>query len=49
LQISTGLELIGLAFTAWTAYRYFLVDGEKSKMTSEIKGFATKVGVDLDI
>lgn len=47
MQISTGLELIGLAFTGWTAYRYFLVDGEKSKMTSEVKSFAKKVGLDL--
>lgn len=27
--VSTTFELIGLSFTAWTAYRYFLVDGEK--------------------
>lgn len=47
--ISTGLELVGLVFTGWTAYRYFLVDGEKAKMTSEIKSFASKVGVSLDI
>jgi hypothetical protein len=45
--ISTIFELIGLTFTGWTAYRYFLIDGEKDKMVSQVKGFASKVGIDL--
>ena len=45
--VSTVFELIGLTFTGWTAYRFFLVDGEKDKLISDAKGFASKVGVDL--
>ena len=45
--ISTIFELIGLTFTGWTAYRYFLIDGEKEKMISQVKGFASKVGIEL--
>lgn len=45
--VSTLFELVGLAFTGWTAYRFFLVDGEKEKITTELKGFTKKVGIDL--
>lgn len=45
--ISTIFELIGLTFTGWTAYRYFLIDGEKDKMISQVKSFASKVGVEI--
>jgi alpha-beta hydrolase superfamily lysophospholipase len=45
--ISNAFELIGIIFSGWTAYRYFLVDGEKEKLTADVKGFLSKVGVDL--
>ena len=45
--LSTVFELIGLAFTGWTGYRYFLVDGEKDKMAADVKGVAAKIGVEL--
>jgi hypothetical protein len=45
--VSNVFELIGIIFTGWTAYRYFLVDGEKEKLTSDVKGFFSKVGLNL--
>ena len=45
--ISTSFELIGIFFSGWTAYRFFLVDGEKDKIVGDLKGFASKVGLDL--
>ncbi len=45
--LSTVFELIGLTFTGWTAYRFFLVEGEKDKLVGDVKSFASKVGVDL--
>jgi hypothetical protein len=45
--LSTTMELVGLGFTAFTAYRWFFVDGEKSAIVGEVKGFAAKVGLDL--
>jgi hypothetical protein len=44
---STIFELIGLTFSGWTAYRLIAVEGEKQKLISEVKGFASKVGLDL--
>lgn len=45
--ISNVFELIGIIFSGWTAYRYFLVEGEKEKLTADVKSFASKVGIDL--
>jgi len=45
--VSNVFELVGIVFTGWTAYRYFLVDGEKEKLSADIKSFASKVGIDL--
>lgn len=45
--ISNVFELVGIIFSGWTAYRYFLVEGEKEKLTSDVKGFLSKVGVNL--
>jgi hypothetical protein len=45
--VSNAFELIGIIFSGWTAYRYFLVEGEKEKLTSDVKGFFSKVGLDL--
>lgn len=45
--LSTVFELVGLTYSGWTAYRFFLVEGEKEKLVNEIKGFVSKVGVDL--
>lgn len=44
--ISNAFELIGIAFSGWTAYRYFLA-GEKETMNKEVKNLASKVGIDL--
>lgn len=40
-------ELVGIAFSTWTAYRIFLVEGEKEKTVEDIKGFVSKVGIKL--
>lgn len=45
--ISNAFELVGIVFSAWTAYRYFLVDGEKEKLNADVKAFASKIGIDL--
>lgn len=45
--LSTLFELVGLTFSGWTAYRFFLVEGEKEKLVGEVKAFAGKVGIDL--
>lgn len=45
--VSNVFELVGIIFSGWTAYRYFLVDGEKEKLTADVKGFLSKVGVNL--
>jgi CAAD domains of cyanobacterial aminoacyl-tRNA synthetase len=45
--LSTVFELIGLTFSGWTTYRLIAVEGEKEKLISGIKGFASKVGLNL--
>ena len=45
--VSNAFELVGIVFTGWTAYRWYLVEGEKEKLTADVKGFLAKVGVDL--
>jgi len=45
--LSTIFELIGMGFTGYTAYRFFLVPGEKETITSTVSSFAKKVGIDL--
>lgn len=45
--ISTVFELIGLAYSGFTAYKFFLVPGEKEALTDSAKGFVKKVGIDL--
>lgn len=45
--VSNAFELVGIIFTGWTAYRWYLVEGEKEKLTADVKGFLSKVGVDL--
>lgn len=45
--LSTTMELVGLGFSAFTAYRWFFVAGEQKAIVGEVKGFAAKVGLDL--
>jgi len=45
--ISNAFELVGIVFSGWTAYRYFLVEGEKEKLNADVKAFASKIGIDL--
>lgn len=40
-------ELVGIAFSGWTAYRIFLVEGEKEKAIEEFKGFVSKIGIKI--
>merc|ERR1712216_665460 len=45
--VSNAFELVSIIFTGWTAYRWYLVEGEKERLTADVKGFLSKVGVDL--
>ncbi len=45
--VSNVFELVGIIFSGWTAYRWYLVEGEKEKLTADVKGFLSKVGVNL--
>jgi hypothetical protein len=48
LPVFAGLfELIGIAFSAWTAYRFLFVPGEKEAMVGGAKTLVAKVGIKL--
>ncbi|KAI7836679.1 hypothetical protein COHA_009455 [Chlorella ohadii] len=40
-------ELLGLGVSAWFAYRWFFVAGEREAITKEVSKVANKIGLDL--
>ncbi|KAL4858817.1 Protein CURVATURE THYLAKOID 1A [Chlorella vulgaris] len=43
----TVFELLGLSVTAWFAYRWFFVAGEKEAITSQVSRITKDIGLDL--
>lgn len=45
--IHTVFELLGLGVTAWFAYKWFFVAGEREVIISEVKAWARDIGINL--
>ncbi|KAL4428240.1 hypothetical protein ABPG75_002329 [Micractinium tetrahymenae] len=43
----TLFELLGVGVTAWFVYKWFFVAGEREAITSEVKAWASDIGIDL--
>ncbi|KAL4433085.1 hypothetical protein ABPG77_006512 [Micractinium sp. CCAP 211/92] len=45
--VHTLFELLGVGVTAWFAYKWFFVPGEREVITSDVKAWARDIGINL--